>query len=208
MDNNDRESMQERGDWNRGRRSRSSLVRSIKWRTVLSIVTGFGWLIFLVIWLFFYAGEYTFYQNLGVILASLIVLFFANGSAWKSIEEGQRWKSIFSVITGLILGIFLVYWLFYHASDYTLLENIGVFFLSVLIIGAVNSLVWIPTGSRAGWRSAVSAVSGIGWLIFLVYWLIVMSSEFNIYQNIAVFIVSVLVLALINIIVWLSYIFK
>ncbi|MBS3782549.1 MAG: hypothetical protein KGY66_02025 [Candidatus Thermoplasmatota archaeon] len=185
--------------------STSSFKRHIEWKTIISIITGFGWLIFLVIWLFFYASDHTVYQNLGVILASMMALFLVNGTAWSAMGRGSKWRSAFTSITGFILGIFLVIWLFYYASDYTLLENIGVFLISVLIVGALNSLIWIPKSSSVGWRAAVSAVSGIGWIIFLVYWLFVLSSAYNIYQNIAIFIVSILVLGMINTITWVTW---
>ncbi len=182
-----------------------SMRKHFKWRTLLSIITGFGWLIFLVVWLFFHASNYTIYQNLGVLLASMIALFVINGSVWKSIDEENKWKSAFSTVSGLLFGIFLVTWLFYYASDYTLISNIGVFFLSVLVIAAVNSLIWIPKRSSIGWRAAVSAVSGLGWIIFLVYWFLIGSSAYNIYQNLAIFIVSILVLAAVNVVTWLSW---
>jgi len=188
-------------------KSSRSFGEYIKWRTILSITTGFGWLIFLVIWLFFYASGYTGYQNLGVILASIIVLSVINSTAWSFIDKRKSWKSMISTLTGLLLGIFLVIWLFYYASDYTLLRNFGVFFLSILLIAAVNSLIWIPKRSSIGWRAAVSAVSGLGWLIFLVYWLLVGSGYYNLYQNLAIFIVSILVLAAVNVITWLSWVF-
>jgi len=189
-----------------GKRSRS-FRGYIKWRTILSITTGFGWLIFLVIWLFFYASGHTVYQNLGVILASIIVLSAINSSVWSFLGRRKSLKSLISTLTGLVLGIFLVIWLFYYASDYTLLRNFGVFFLSLLLIAAVNSLIWIPKRSSIGWRAAVSAVSGLGWIIFLVYWLLVGSAYYNLYQNFAIFIVSILVLASVNVITWLSWVF-
>ena len=33
-----------------------------------------AWLAFIVIWLFFYASDFTLYQNLGAVLASLLVV--------------------------------------------------------------------------------------------------------------------------------------
>ncbi len=188
------------------RKRSGSFGRYLRWRTMLSVTVGFGWLIFLVIWLFFYASRYTGYQNLGVILASIIVLSVINSTAWSFIDKSKSWKSIISTITGLVLGIFLVIWLFYYASDYTLLTNFGVFFLSLLLLAAVNTVIWIPKRSSIGWRAAVSAVSGLGWVIFLVYWLLVGSAYYNLYQNLAIFIVSILVLAAVNVITWLSWV--
>ena len=44
-----------------------------------------------------------------------------------------------------------------------------------------------------GWRISLSIIVGIGWLIFLILWLFFFASNFNIYQNIAIFIVSILI---------------
>ncbi len=54
----------------------------IGWRVSLSIIAFFGWLIFIVLWLFFYASSFTIYQNLAVILVSILVFFAVMGSSW------------------------------------------------------------------------------------------------------------------------------
>ena len=189
------------------RKSSRSFGRYIKWRTMLSVITGFGWLIFLVIWLFFYASAYTGYQNLGVILASIIALTVITSTVWSFVDRRKSLESVISTMTGLVISILLVIWLFYYASEYTLIRNIGVFFLFLLALAAVNSLIWIPKRSSIGWRAAVSALSGIGWIIFLVYWLLVGSSYYDPYQNLAIFIVSILVLGAVNVVTWLSWVF-
>jgi hypothetical protein len=43
-----------------------------------------------------------------------------------------------------------------------------------------------------GWRISLSIIVGVGWLIFLILWLFFYASGFNVYQNIAIFIVSIL----------------
>ena len=48
-------------------------------RSIISGVTGIVWLAFIVIWLFFYASDFTFYQNVGAVLASALVVF---GAGW------------------------------------------------------------------------------------------------------------------------------
>jgi len=45
-----------------------------------------------------------------------------------------------------------------------------------------------------GWRISISIIVGVGWLIFLILWLFFYASDFNIYQNIAIFIVSILII--------------
>lgn len=176
-----------------------------KWRTVLSIVSGFGWLIFLVIWLFFYASDYDIYQNLAVFFLSIFVVFLINGVTWKSFDKRHKLRSAVSIIFGLLWFAFLVYWLFFYAVDYSLLENIGVFILSLLVLGALNSVLWIPGKSGISWRAAISAVSGIGWVIFLIIWFWLYRTDYTIYQNLAIFIISILVIAAINVAVWVPY---
>ena len=43
-----------------------------------------------------------------------------------------------------------------------------------------------------GWRVSSSIISVVGWLIFLIIWLFFFATNFNVYQNIAIFIVSLL----------------
>lgn len=54
-----------------------------------------------------------------------------------------------------------------------------------------------------GKRIAISIISIAGWLIFLILWLFFYASNFDVYQNIAIFIVSLLILAGINGITWI-----
>ncbi len=55
------------------------------------------------------------------------------------------------------------------------------------------------------WRIGISAASGIGWLMFLVYWLFFLADGYSLYQNIGIFILSVLALALVNALAWLPF---
>lgn len=176
-----------------------------KWKTLLSIISGFGWLIFLIIWLFFYASDYEVYQNIAVLFLSIFLIFLINGVTWKSFDRRYKLRSVASIIFGLMWFAFIIYWLFYHASDFSLIENIAVFLLSLLALGALNSVLWIPGKSGIGWRAAVSAVSGIGWVIFLILWFWMYRTDYTIYQNLAIFIVSILVLAAINVAIWVPY---
>ena len=176
-----------------------------KWRTVLSIISAFAWLIFLVVWLFFYASDFDVYQNIAIFFLSIFAVFLVNGVTWKSFDRSQKLRSSASIIFGLIWFAFLLYWLFFYASEYSLVENIAVFILSLLVLGALNSILWIPGRSGVSWRAALSAVSAIGWIGFLIIWFWMFRTDYTIYQNIAVFIISVLVLAAVNVAVWVPY---
>ncbi len=61
----------------------------------------------------------------------------------------------------------------------------------------------MPPGGA--WRAAVSAVAGIGWLIFLIVYLFFWAKYYTIYENIAIFLVSVLVLAAIMAPLWIGW---
>ena len=54
------------------------------WRVSLSIIVFFGWLVFLIIWLFFYAVDFTIYQNIAIVLASILVVMGTLGASWAS----------------------------------------------------------------------------------------------------------------------------
>lgn len=43
-------------------------------RVYTTIIVGMGWLLFLALWLFFYAESYSVIQNLGIFLASLVLV--------------------------------------------------------------------------------------------------------------------------------------
>ncbi|MBC7118923.1 MAG: hypothetical protein H5T36_00565 [Methanobacteriaceae archaeon] len=43
------------------------------WRVLLTIFVTLGWLLFLALWLFFYATNFNLAQNIGVFIASIVV---------------------------------------------------------------------------------------------------------------------------------------
>ena len=55
------------------------------------------------------------------------------------------------------------------------------------------------------WRAAVSAIVGIGWLIFVIIFLFFWAKYYTIYENIAIFLVSILVMAAILSPVWIIW---
>ena len=63
-------------------------------RVAVSIVVGVGWLIFLILFLAFYADGFSIYQNLAIILASLLVVGAILGPMWAywGIKTSRAWK--------------------------------------------------------------------------------------------------------------------
>ncbi len=134
------------------------------WRIPLSIATGVGWLIFLVIWLFFYAGDYHIYQNIGMILFSLMIAALILGVAWiawafrgmTEFEEmmikigGMKNRIILSMVVPIACFIFLGLWLFFMAVDFDIYQNIAIVILTILVIGGILGVVWTTGGWKMG----------------------------------------------------------
>jgi hypothetical protein len=251
------------------RRKEASEVSGFGWRTSLSIIVGIGWLIFLIIWFFFYAVGFTFYQNIAIFAISVAAVSLVEGLTWvpmwwQSEKPGYgRFVSI-NVILGVAVLVFAVVWLFFYADAYTLYKNVSILVIPCMIFGVVQSTTrrkwanvepWISTGRYAlglvisigwgvflfawfyyyaqgyaflenalvfllsaavmgggqglahapwrqagkapglGWRTALSAVMGVGWLVFVVLWLLFFASGFSVLQNLAIISISILVMA-------------
>ncbi len=137
------------------------------WRVGLSIMVVFGWLAFLIIWLFFYAGEYDVFQNIAIFLVSIIVSIGILAAAWAT--WGIRYASRFgghgaectkpkgtwvlNMVAGLGWLIFLIIWLYFYAGDYNGYQNLAILITSLLVLGAVTSSTWVVRWIRASRRS-------------------------------------------------------
>ncbi len=126
------------------------------WRVGLSIAVVFGWLAFLVIWLFFYAPSYELLQNIAIFIVSVIVGIGILAAAWATwgIRYAKRMgadphmdkpkgATILSVVAGFGWLIFLVVWLFYYAPDYNGYQNLAIFIASLVVLGAVAGIAWM-----------------------------------------------------------------
>ena len=60
------------------------------WRVGVSIVTFFGAIITVILWLFFYAGGYNAYQNIAVVVVILLAFIAIMGATWASWGMRQR----------------------------------------------------------------------------------------------------------------------
>ena len=62
------------------------------WRVSLSILVGVGWLVFLILWVTFYASRFTIMENIALILVSILIMGAILGASWASwgIQYGQR----------------------------------------------------------------------------------------------------------------------
>jgi MFS family permease len=141
-------------------------MEGMGWRISLSIIVSIGWVVFLIIWLFFYAGQsgYNAYQNFAIVLASLLVLFALLGIPWtiwsrrfmkpedreQWMRPGFRWRAWTSGIIAVATLIGLIIWFFVYANSYTIYQNIAIFIVALLIMGGVMGAMWAPWGMKYG----------------------------------------------------------
>ena len=72
------------------KRDKDSDARGLGWRVGLSIIVAIGWVVFIILWLFFYAIGYNIYQNIAVAIASLLIGAAILGASWASWGIKQR----------------------------------------------------------------------------------------------------------------------
>jgi len=66
-------------------------------RVTMSIAVFFGWLIFLAVWLFFYASRFTVLENIGIALIAFLVGLAILAVVWASWgikygKQAERWE--------------------------------------------------------------------------------------------------------------------
>ena len=143
-------------------------VPGMGWRVSASIMLGVGWLVFLILWLFFYASN-DIYQNLAIILVSIIVVIGALAAMWASwglkmaakMEGAKEWKQHSNrwfgwrgaVSTIIWIGwlAWLIIWLFFYAEGFSPYQNIAVFIVSLIIAGGVSGVIWGTMGRKMRW---------------------------------------------------------
>ncbi len=134
------------------------------WRVGMSIAVVFGWLVFLIIWLFFYANKYDVFQNIAIFLASVLVglgILAAGWATWgiryaKATHAPEFDKPKGTMIVNAVAGvgwlIFLVIWLFYYANSYTGYQNLAIFIASLMVLGAITGSAWVLRWMRTRGR--------------------------------------------------------
>ncbi len=136
------------------------------WRVSASIAVFFGWLIFLIIWLFFYASDYSVFQNLAVVLVSILAGIGILAATWASwglrfakhfdhdIHEVHKpkWPTVLSAIAGVGWLIFIVIWLFFYADDFSGYQNLAIVIVSIMVLAGISTAAWASWGTRFFWK--------------------------------------------------------
>jgi hypothetical protein len=76
-------------EWGRGKDV--FRVPGFSWRLTGTILLGVIWLSFLILWLFFWAVNYNFYQNLAIFIVSILAAGGMSGVIWGTLGRKMRW---------------------------------------------------------------------------------------------------------------------
>jgi len=191
-------------------------------KVAVSIVAGVGWLIFLILFLAFYAEGFSIYENLAIVFASLLVMYAILGPMWaywriktgraRKRPPGEVARAAVSIVVGVCWGIFLVLFLAFYAKGFSIYENLAIILASILVTGAIRGPMWAYWWMKIGRarekppglapRVAVSTVVGCGWPIFLIVFLAFYAEGFSTYENLAIVLASILVMVVILAPMW------
>lgn len=134
-------------------------TRGMGWRISTTILLGVGWLVFIIIWLFFYASGFSIYQNLAILVVSLLIVAGGTAVLWVGLGirmgktqapgapewsrfEREKWRGWLSAIIWVAWVVFIVVWLFFYADSFSGYQNLAILIVSLLIAGGVTAVVW------------------------------------------------------------------
>ena len=64
-------------------------MSGLRWRSIASIIIGFGWVIFILLFAGFWAERFTLFQNLVIFFASIVASLGLLAVMWAA--WGMRW---------------------------------------------------------------------------------------------------------------------
>ena len=187
------------------RRSKRSHRRRSKATGYISAISFIAWIAFTIIWLFFFASSYNVFYNIAIVFVALLIIGALNAVIWIPAVEGKKPKA--SAVTGIAWIAFLIIWILIFAVNYGFYENIGIGIASLLFVGFLNMLFWIPKGGDEG-SARLSGAAAVLWLIFIVLWLPFANNfsaaiyPITFYQSIAIVIASFLLMLIVVISPW------
>lgn len=180
-----------------------------------TVAAFFLWIAFVVVWLFLYAIGYDIFRNITLIIASFLLMAGLIGIIWAPGEAGPRrwaWRIRGSIISAVGWLAFVILWIPWFASAFTLYTNAAILLISFFVFVAFNAVAWvgvIPGEMGAGLkgRLAGSFALGIAWLVFMVIWLTFYAEAFGYpwEQNLAILILGGLPVYFILVGIWIPY---
>ncbi len=63
----------------------------------------------------------------------------------KQVPTGRVYLSI---AIALLWLLFLALWLFFYATNYGIIQNIGLFLASIVVVAILEVIIWVPWGMK------------------------------------------------------------
>ncbi|NWF95770.1 MAG: hypothetical protein HXY34_06475 [Candidatus Thorarchaeota archaeon] len=168
------------------------------WRISVSILFGTGWLAFIVLWPAFYAGSYTLYQNVALLIVATVTALLANMLAWGSTASRDMQGGVRQVGATAVVFIgwclFIAYWLWFEPVDLIWERDVAVGIMSMIAGVLVLAAIWLPYGRRHGEINGLWVIAlFLAWLALLCVWFWFFAEPLNLYQNTAVTLISLVI---------------
>ncbi|MFO7836631.1 MAG: hypothetical protein R6V83_08250 [Candidatus Thorarchaeota archaeon] len=163
-----------------------------------------SWVVFVIIWLFFFAGGFGIFENMAVVLSSFFVTGGVIGAIWSpggTGSQGTGWRINVSIMSGVIWLAFIILWLPFFMEGFSLYQNIAVIVGSTLLLLLVNSSSWVsaaPTIDNIKKRTSVGSAVFFIWIVISIYWLWFQADAYVWEQNFALGLLSTLIVLLIE----------
>jgi peptidoglycan/LPS O-acetylase OafA/YrhL len=123
-------------------------------------------------------------------------------------EKELGLKPSLSIIIGVGWLIFLILWFAFYAGGYAWEKNLAIILLSILVMFVLIGGMWAMYGIRKippdekekfktsgfKWRVGLSIALPFAAMIFLIIWFWSYAQPYNVWQNIAVMLVTLLVI--------------
>ncbi len=62
--------------------------------------------------------------------------------------QPSRLRVLVAIIVPLAWLVFLALWLIFYAGDFSIVQNLGIFVLSIAIVAILEVLLWVPWGMK------------------------------------------------------------
>lgn len=62
--------------------------------------------------------------------------------------QPEPWRIFVTIFVGLGWLVALALWLFFYAGNFSILQNIGIFILSVALVAIITIILWVPWSFR------------------------------------------------------------
>ena len=125
-------------------------------------VVAIGWLVFVILFLAFYSGDFRINEKFAIIILSVLIMAVLLGGVWllwslqmmtkKDWElfriKGFKWRIIGTLVFFFALLIILIYGFWFIWTDFNFWQYIAIFLVILLVGGGLMGVVWAPWSAK------------------------------------------------------------